>query len=201
MAEGQVNAGDVMGRLVLDISQWTRGLQEATARHEAFQRQLTQMRMPDLRVNTSTLQQSLSQAESLYQQFHSRLASQQQQLAQRLGAPPGWMQQGARILTPGGATPPTLPLTPPDPDPQQKHANFWERLGQSILRFRNTWGVLFGTMGRDVRAFGEIERGLGDGRFRAEVQAALAELPGRLGGPGASARAANAMLDFLSGRE
>ena len=47
----------------------------------------------------------------------------------------------------------------------------------------------------------EIERGLNDQKYRETQKAALAELPKKLGGPGASARAAKAMLNFLKGRE
>jgi len=47
----------------------------------------------------------------------------------------------------------------------------------------------------------EIQRGLSDQGYIEAQRKALAELPGRLGGPGASQRAAKAMLDFLAGRE
>lgn len=50
------------------------------------------------------------------------------------------------------------------------------------------------------RIAAEIERGLNDKKYIDAQRAALAELPGRLGGPGASARAAQGMLDFLRGR-
>ena len=50
------------------------------------------------------------------------------------------------------------------------------------------------------RIAAEIQRGLTDERYRDQQRAALAELPGKLGGPGASARAAKGMLDFLKGR-
>ena len=46
----------------------------------------------------------------------------------------------------------------------------------------------------------EIERGLTDRNYREQQMAALAELPKKLGGPGASARAAEHMLKFLKGR-
>jgi lipid-A-disaccharide synthase len=46
----------------------------------------------------------------------------------------------------------------------------------------------------------EIERGLTDSRFREAQQLALAELPRKLGGPGASGRAAQGILDFLAGK-
>ncbi|HEY3324443.1 MAG TPA: hypothetical protein VGP72_28590 [Planctomycetota bacterium] len=46
----------------------------------------------------------------------------------------------------------------------------------------------------------EIERGLTDERYREQQKAALAELPKKLGGPGASARAAKGIVDFLKGR-
>ena len=51
------------------------------------------------------------------------------------------------------------------------------------------------------RIAAEIERGLTDERYIAQQRAALAELPKKLGGPGASQRAARGMLDFLRGRE
>jgi lipid-A-disaccharide synthase len=46
----------------------------------------------------------------------------------------------------------------------------------------------------------EIERGLTDEKYREQQKAALAELPKKLGGPGASARAAKGMVDFLKGQ-
>jgi lipid-A-disaccharide synthase len=46
----------------------------------------------------------------------------------------------------------------------------------------------------------EIERGLTDERYREQQKAALAELPKKLGGPGASQRAAQGILDFLKGK-
>jgi len=46
----------------------------------------------------------------------------------------------------------------------------------------------------------EIRRGLDDERYREQQRAALAELPKKLGGPGASARAAQGILDFIAGR-
>lgn len=46
----------------------------------------------------------------------------------------------------------------------------------------------------------EIERGLTDEKYRAQQQAALAELPKKLGGPGASERAACGILDYVQGR-
>jgi lipid-A-disaccharide synthase len=46
----------------------------------------------------------------------------------------------------------------------------------------------------------EIERGLTDEKYRAQQQAALAELPKKLGGPGASDRAALGILNFVGGR-
>jgi lipid-A-disaccharide synthase len=46
----------------------------------------------------------------------------------------------------------------------------------------------------------ELERGLFDERYRDRQKAALAELPARLGGPGASGRAAQRILDFIAGR-
>ncbi|MGD0091651.1 MAG: hypothetical protein ABSE73_17175 [Planctomycetota bacterium] len=46
----------------------------------------------------------------------------------------------------------------------------------------------------------EIKRGLTDEKYREQQKAALAELPKKLGGPGASARAAHGILDFLRGR-
>ena len=51
------------------------------------------------------------------------------------------------------------------------------------------------------RIAAEIERGLTDERYIAQQRAALAELPKKLGGPGASQRAAQGMLDFLRGKE
>ena len=51
-----------------------------------------------------------------------------------------------------------------------------------------------------VRIAAEIKRGLDDERYREQQKTALAELPKKLGGPGASARAAQGMLDFLAGR-
>jgi lipid-A-disaccharide synthase len=47
----------------------------------------------------------------------------------------------------------------------------------------------------------ELARGLTDEKYAAAQRAALAELPRRLGGPGASRRAAEAMMAFLEGRE
>lgn len=52
-----------------------------------------------------------------------------------------------------------------------------------------------------ARIAAEIERGLNDEKYREQQKAALAELPKKLGGPGASARAAKSMVDFLRGRE
>ncbi|MCY3019976.1 MAG: lipid-A-disaccharide synthase [Planctomycetota bacterium] len=46
----------------------------------------------------------------------------------------------------------------------------------------------------------EIERGLTDEKYREQQKAALAELPKKLGGPGASARAAKGIVDFVRGR-
>jgi lipid-A-disaccharide synthase len=46
----------------------------------------------------------------------------------------------------------------------------------------------------------EIERGLTDQRYIEAQRLALAELPRKLGGPGASGRAAQGILDFISGR-
>jgi lipid-A-disaccharide synthase len=51
-----------------------------------------------------------------------------------------------------------------------------------------------------ARIAAEIERGLTDEKYREQQKAALAELPKKLGGPGASARAAQGILDFLNGR-
>ncbi|MBI3829921.1 MAG: hypothetical protein HY291_10415 [Planctomycetes bacterium] len=51
------------------------------------------------------------------------------------------------------------------------------------------------------RIAAEIERGLTDQKYIEAQRAALAELPGKLGGPGASARAAQGMIDFLKGKE
>jgi len=51
------------------------------------------------------------------------------------------------------------------------------------------------------RVSAEIRRGLDDMKHIEAQKAALAQLPGRLGGPGASQRTAKAMLDFLAGRE
>lgn len=51
-----------------------------------------------------------------------------------------------------------------------------------------------------ARIAAEIERGLNDEKYREQQKAALAELPGKLGGPGCSARAAKSMIDFLKGR-
>jgi lipid-A-disaccharide synthase len=50
------------------------------------------------------------------------------------------------------------------------------------------------------RIAAEIDRGLNDERYREKQKAALAELPKKLGGPGASSRAAQGILDFLAGR-
>jgi lipid-A-disaccharide synthase len=50
------------------------------------------------------------------------------------------------------------------------------------------------------RIAAEIERGLNDQKYREQQKAALAELPGKLGGPGCSSRAAKSMIDFLKGR-
>jgi len=52
-----------------------------------------------------------------------------------------------------------------------------------------------------ARIAAEIERGLTDQKYIEAQRAALAELPGKLGGPGASRRAAQGMLDFLKGKE
>ena len=46
----------------------------------------------------------------------------------------------------------------------------------------------------------EIERGLTDEKYREQQKAALAELPKKLGGPGASARAAKGIMEFLKGQ-
>lgn len=46
----------------------------------------------------------------------------------------------------------------------------------------------------------EIERGLFDEKYREQQRRDLAEIPKKLGGPGASARAAQRMLDFIRGR-
>ncbi|MCW8131804.1 MAG: hypothetical protein KIS92_15770 [Planctomycetota bacterium] len=51
------------------------------------------------------------------------------------------------------------------------------------------------------RIAAEIERGLTDRKYIDAQRAALAELPGKLGGPGASKRAAQGMIDFLKGKE
>ena len=51
------------------------------------------------------------------------------------------------------------------------------------------------------RIAAEIERGLTDEKHIAQQRAALAELPKKLGGPGASKRAAQGILDFLRGKE
>ncbi|MCZ7648679.1 MAG: hypothetical protein M5U26_26050 [Planctomycetota bacterium] len=50
------------------------------------------------------------------------------------------------------------------------------------------------------RIAAEIERGLTDRKYIDQQRAALAELPKKLGGPGASKRAAQGMLDFLKGK-
>lgn len=52
-----------------------------------------------------------------------------------------------------------------------------------------------------VRIAEEIRRGLLDVGYIESQRAALAELPGKLGGPGASRRVARGILDFLAGRE
>jgi lipid-A-disaccharide synthase len=46
----------------------------------------------------------------------------------------------------------------------------------------------------------EIERGLFDEKYRDQQRAILAELPKKLGGPGASARTARSILDFIQGK-
>jgi len=46
----------------------------------------------------------------------------------------------------------------------------------------------------------EIERGLFDEKYREQQRRDLAEIPKKLGGPGASARAAQRILDFIRGR-
>jgi lipid A disaccharide synthetase len=51
------------------------------------------------------------------------------------------------------------------------------------------------------RIAAEIQRGLEDAGYIDAQRAALAELPGKLGGPGASRRAAQGILDFMAGRE
>ncbi|MBE7464713.1 MAG: hypothetical protein HS116_14655 [Planctomycetes bacterium] len=51
------------------------------------------------------------------------------------------------------------------------------------------------------RIAAEIERGLTDQKYIEQQRAALAELPKKLGGPGASKRAAERMLAFLDGRD
>jgi len=51
------------------------------------------------------------------------------------------------------------------------------------------------------RIAAEIERGITDQRYIEQQRAALSELPGKLGGPGASQRAAKGMLNFLRGKE
>jgi lipid A disaccharide synthetase len=48
------------------------------------------------------------------------------------------------------------------------------------------------------RLAAEIQRGLRDETYRAQQRAALAEIPKRLGGPGASARAATEINDFVN---
>ena len=52
-----------------------------------------------------------------------------------------------------------------------------------------------------TRIAAEIERGLTDQKYIETQRAALAELPKKLGGPGASVRTAQAMLNFLNGKE
>ena len=52
-----------------------------------------------------------------------------------------------------------------------------------------------------TRIAAEIERGLTDQKYIETQRAALAELPKKLGGPGASVRTAQAMLGFLNGKE
>ncbi len=51
-----------------------------------------------------------------------------------------------------------------------------------------------------ARIAAEIERGLTDEKYREQQRAALAELPKKLGGPGASDRAACGIMDFIKGR-
>jgi lipid-A-disaccharide synthase len=51
------------------------------------------------------------------------------------------------------------------------------------------------------RIAAQIARGVDGGRYAEKQREALAELPRRLGGPGASQRAAKAILDFVHGRE
>jgi len=51
-----------------------------------------------------------------------------------------------------------------------------------------------------ARIAAEIERGLTDEKYREQQRAALAELPKKLGGPGASDRAACGIIDFIKGR-
>jgi len=46
----------------------------------------------------------------------------------------------------------------------------------------------------------EIERGLFDEKYREQQRKDLAEIPKKLGGPGASARAAQRILDFIRGK-
>lgn len=46
----------------------------------------------------------------------------------------------------------------------------------------------------------EIEKGLFDEKYRDQQRAILAELPKKLGGPGASARTAQRILDFVKGK-
>src|SRR5499427_1923241 len=89
MAES-VNAGDVLARLQLDISQYLQGLQEASRATEQFQQRSGQLRGPDLTPNTQAVTTGLRQVEQEYQQFTQRMAQQQQQFQQRLQQQPNF---------------------------------------------------------------------------------------------------------------
>src|SRR5262252_5957656 len=79
MAES-VQAGDVLARLQLDVSQYLQGLQQATQATQQFQQRMGQLQLPTPGLNTQAWQSSLTQAGQQYQHF----TAQQQQATQRL---------------------------------------------------------------------------------------------------------------------
>jgi len=95
----ETNAGDVLARLVLDISAWRQGLQQAAQEAQQFQQRFGQVRLPDLQFNTQAFSTNLRQVEQEYQQFSQRIAAQQSQLAQRLQQQPNFGLFGTATRT------------------------------------------------------------------------------------------------------
>src|SRR5262252_7807520 len=88
MAES-VQAGDVLARLQLDVSQYLQGLQQATQATQQFQQRMGQLQLPTPGLNTQAWQSSLTQAGQQYQHLTTTTAASSVGLTAWIGAAAG----------------------------------------------------------------------------------------------------------------